>query len=189
MSDFITLTCPSCGGRLEITKSIERFSCAHCGTEHMVKRGGGIVHLEPVLEKVSEGVGKTASELALTRLEKEIESIQIKIKKQQKVVDDLNLKVQNLKSPVTNIAMGFAGVTFIILGVVIIFSNKFLFCSVIAIVVGILVTYVAITTFGKDDNQFTDQLIREQKKLNRLIEQRSELSADQKFHREIVKNN
>ena len=50
MDDFITLTCTSCGGKLEITTDIERFACAHCGTEHLVKRGGGIVSLAPVIE-------------------------------------------------------------------------------------------------------------------------------------------
>src|SRR5258706_205176 len=42
MSDFVTLTCPSCGGRLEITKDVERFACAHCGNEHVVRRAGAL---------------------------------------------------------------------------------------------------------------------------------------------------
>ena len=75
MPEFITLSCPSCGGKLEITEDIERFACSHCGREHIVKRGGGIVSLSPVVEglkKVEIGVDKTASELALVRIEKEI---------------------------------------------------------------------------------------------------------------------
>ena len=75
MSDIITLTCPNCSGKLEITKDIDRFSCAHCGTEHIVKRGGGIVSLTPVLENVSKGVDSTASELAIVRLDKEITAV------------------------------------------------------------------------------------------------------------------
>lgn len=79
MADFVTLSCPSCGGRLEITQDIERFACAHCGREHIVKRSGGIVSLSPVvdaLRKVEVGVDKTAAELAIVRLHREIEDIQ-----------------------------------------------------------------------------------------------------------------
>lgn len=79
MTDYITLSCPSCGARLEVTQDIERFACAHCGREHIVKRGGGIVSLSPVvdaLRKVEVGVDKTAAELAIVRLQKEIAYLQ-----------------------------------------------------------------------------------------------------------------
>ncbi len=78
MADFITLTCPNCGGRLEITNDVDRFACAYCGTEHLVRRGGGIVTLAPVLEglrDVQAGVNRTASELAIWRLEAEIDHL------------------------------------------------------------------------------------------------------------------
>jgi ribosomal protein S27AE len=48
-SDFITLSCPNCGGKLQITPDIERFACQYCGYEHIVRRSGGIVSLEPVV--------------------------------------------------------------------------------------------------------------------------------------------
>lgn len=79
MTDFVTLSCPSCGGKLEITKDVERFACAHCGQEHIVKRTGGIMFLSPVvdaLKKVGVGVDKTAAELAIVRLHKEIAELQ-----------------------------------------------------------------------------------------------------------------
>jgi len=75
MDNFITLTCPTCGGKLQITDDIERFACSHCGNEHIVKRGGGIVSLAPVTESLNQikvGVDKTASELAIKRLKEEI---------------------------------------------------------------------------------------------------------------------
>jgi len=75
MSDFITLSCPSCGAKLEITQDINRFACSHCGQEHIVKRSGGIVSLSPVVEAINQvksGVDKTAAELALARIPKEI---------------------------------------------------------------------------------------------------------------------
>lgn len=75
MSDFVTLSCPSCGGKLEITQDINRFACMHCGREHIVKRSGGIVSISPIMDaikKVEIGVDKTVSELAITRIQKEI---------------------------------------------------------------------------------------------------------------------
>ena len=76
MSDFITLTCPSCNGKLQITKDIERFTCLHCANEHIVKRGGGIIAIKPVLESMTKGVDNTASELAIVRLDKEIAEVE-----------------------------------------------------------------------------------------------------------------
>lgn len=77
--DFVTLTCPRCGGKLEVTKDMERFACAHCGTEHLVLRRGGTVSLAPVMEgirQVKDTVDRTAAELAIVRLEKEIGVLQ-----------------------------------------------------------------------------------------------------------------
>ena len=80
MADVFSLTCPSCGGKLQITKDIERFACEHCGNEHIVKRSGGVLSLAPVVEglrKVRVGVDKTASELAIRRLSEEIQQLQL----------------------------------------------------------------------------------------------------------------
>ncbi len=41
MADFVSLTCPSCNGKLQIGKDLERFACGYCGTEFVVNRGGG----------------------------------------------------------------------------------------------------------------------------------------------------
>jgi ribosomal protein S27E len=75
MSDFVTLTCPSCGGRLQITADTDRFACSHCGNDHVVKRSGGIVTLAPVVERLSRiqrGTDNTAAELGIRRLRDEI---------------------------------------------------------------------------------------------------------------------
>jgi predicted RNA-binding Zn-ribbon protein involved in translation (DUF1610 family) len=81
MSEFITLTCPSCGGKLEITKDIERFACAHCGREHVVRRAGSTISVAPVVDaigRVGSGVDRTASELALARIQQEIHGLRRK---------------------------------------------------------------------------------------------------------------
>ncbi len=68
MADFVTLSCPSCGGKLQVTNDIDRFACGYCGQEHAVNRSGGMVFLKPVvdeLRKVQSGVDKTAAEMAI----------------------------------------------------------------------------------------------------------------------------
>jgi len=99
MTDIITLTCPSCGGKLQITSEIELFACSYCGNEHVVRRSGGIVSLAPVVEslgKVQTGVDKTASELAIRRLREDLGGLKsklegIKIHQERKVIFGLIL--------------------------------------------------------------------------------------------------
>ena len=79
MPDFVILTCPSCGAKLEITKDIKRFACGFCGNEHVVKRGGGIISIIPIAddtEDIKKGVNKTASDLSILRIKKEIEELE-----------------------------------------------------------------------------------------------------------------
>lgn len=77
MSDFMTLTCPTCGGKLQITEDIDRFACAYCGSEHIVRRSGGVVSLKPVMGLLE----KTTSELAIMRLEGEQSDLRAGIKR------------------------------------------------------------------------------------------------------------
>ena len=79
MPDFITLTCPTCGGQLQITPDIERFACAHCGNEHLVRRGAGIITLAPVIDSMDalrRATDRTASELAIRRTRDEIAELE-----------------------------------------------------------------------------------------------------------------
>jgi len=74
--DFITLSCPNCGGSLKVTEEKERYICPHCGQEHLLRLRVG---LEPVLEKlqgVRKGVERAADEFALQRLGDEMERLQ-----------------------------------------------------------------------------------------------------------------
>ncbi len=86
MADFVSLTCPSCGSRLQVTNDLEMFACGYCGNELVVRRGGGIVSLAPVvagLDKVQQsvvnvgiGVDRTASELAIQRLRQDLHGLE-----------------------------------------------------------------------------------------------------------------
>jgi DNA-directed RNA polymerase subunit RPC12/RpoP len=89
---LVTLSCPSCGAKLEITPTLNRFACAYCGQEHIVNRTVGTISLSPVVEaihQVKTGVDKTAAELAIVRLQKEIYALQVK--KQNIRVENQNI--------------------------------------------------------------------------------------------------
>ncbi|GAP12709.1 protein containg zinc-ribbon domain [Longilinea arvoryzae] len=92
-SDFISLSCPNCGGKLEITPDMERFSCKFCGTEHLVRRSGGAVSLAPVVEglkrvetkfdQVLTGSDRMAAEQTIQRLKNETRSLEQQIQEKQ----------------------------------------------------------------------------------------------------------
>ncbi len=75
----VNLNCPSCGAPLEIHGDMERFACGHCGSEQIVLRRGGTIGLRLVADAVARvqvGTDKTAAELALVRLDKEVGAAQ-----------------------------------------------------------------------------------------------------------------
>ena len=78
MGDFVTLTCPTCGSKLQITPDIDRFACSHCGNEHLVKRAEGLVSIQPLAESLGglrRATDRTASEMALRRLSEELTNL------------------------------------------------------------------------------------------------------------------
>jgi DNA repair exonuclease SbcCD ATPase subunit len=85
MSNLITLTCPSCGGRLEVTNNTERYVCAHCGNSHIVDPG---VRAESLASEVEA----LKNESAIRRLDSEIEDL-------EKRKQELQASAFTIKSP------------------------------------------------------------------------------------------
>lgn len=80
MPDFITLTCPTCGAKLKLNNSLSLLVCASCGNEHMIHRDGGAIYLAPLAQDVRQiriGTDKTAAELAVSRLTKELDALNV----------------------------------------------------------------------------------------------------------------
>lgn len=101
MTDFISLTCPSCGGKLKITSEIERFACVFCGNEYLVKRGDGIVTLAPVIDQIktmNQGIDKTNAELAMLRLREDIRQLE---KRKSAILRKRKAGIQGLASAAT----------------------------------------------------------------------------------------
>ena len=87
MAKFLTLVCPTCGGKLNISDVTDRFFCVHCGNEHLVTENSeGTFSIEPV--KIA--LDNLSSEMAIARLEKEL--VALKEQKKQLVHSIFNIK-------------------------------------------------------------------------------------------------
>jgi|GEM_PF-3279439 len=110
MTDFVTLTCPNCDGKLEIKNDIERFACSYCGNGYLVKRGGGIVSIIPItdeIKKIQTSVDNTAAELAILRLKNEINELTQKNKTlPQEILKKYQEKFWGIK-PIPNIFISY----------------------------------------------------------------------------------
>ncbi len=172
-SDFVTLTCPNCGGKLNITKDIDRFSCAHCGTEYIVKRGSGVVSLKPVLEDVSKGVGSTASELALVRLEKEIPEVRDMLERVKERVKGIEDQKQTRS---TGKIIGVIGVALVIVGVLLLILFENISSSILVLGIFLLVAGF-VMRFG-----FTESVKPWKEKEEKLSKRLSDLEDQRQYH-------
>jgi len=75
---ILSLKCVNCGAGLEIKQDVSDFACGYCGIQQQVERSGGIVALkrvEEALDDVKLGTNRTASELAIARLQADIAGV------------------------------------------------------------------------------------------------------------------
>lgn len=122
MPDFITLTCPTCGGKLQITDDVERFACSHCGNEHVVRRAGGTVSLAPVmagLKEVKASTDRVGAELAIQRLTREMDEALLR----RDLARDKQLKIARTPANPSGLILGLVslltalGAVFALVGV------------------------------------------------------------------------
>ncbi len=76
---LIELSCVNCSAPLQIGDDLESFACSYCGTTQVVQRSGGVVVLRKVqaaIHAVQRGTDRTAAELAIPRLTKELAEMQ-----------------------------------------------------------------------------------------------------------------
>ncbi len=75
---LLTLSCANCSAPLEVAADLERFTCSYCGTAQIVERSGGVVStrkLEAAISAVQRGTDRTAAELAMPRLNRELDEL------------------------------------------------------------------------------------------------------------------
>ena len=99
MTRVISLNCINCGANLEISEDMTSFACGHCGSQQIVERRGGTVILKPLVDAISKvqvGTDKTASEMAIQRLNKDIEDLNSKATRRRALAAAELEKVKNL---------------------------------------------------------------------------------------------
>lgn len=178
MPDFITLSCPSCGGKLKITQDIQRFACAHCGTEHLVRRGDGIVSLAPVLELVSKGVDFTASELAIVRLDKEIIETELQLEKAKVSFGELKSEGKQI----SNVVIIFI-ILIVIVGCLMAFSGE-LVTTIFGIVLAILIPIGTIYLYNRNIQELSEKEKNKQKEITEVETILTKLQNERKYHRD-----
>ena len=140
---LITLSCPSCGAKLDISPNLDRFACAFCGQEHIVNRTGGTISLSPVVEaihQVKTGVDKTAAELAIVRLQKEISNL---------LVERQNLPLR-FPPPFVHIkfyASVFLGAFFILVSVVFLKAADDFSVLAVSFIIGVILLFIGVPPF------------------------------------------
>lgn len=157
MVEVFTLRCPSCNGKLEITRDVNRFACGHCGNEHIVIRSGGTVTLKPVVEeikgmrddvvRVKRSIEVNNAELAVARIGKELTALKAELR---------NFDKRENRGGCSPIMMGLIGF-FIFLSGLGSFTLGMLVFSVIILLVGIFMMFSAIIFFISDVSE-TNQL-------------------------------
>lgn len=163
MTVLINLTCPSCGGKLQIPSDIERFACGNCGTELIVQRSGGVVTLamiECVFKTKAADVEKPGFEKIIEKVDdivsvKDSESELLKLKKE---IDLLTYKKNNLKGGFLfgPIVLGILTVYMFIN----IFSGEFIGTfTVVTLICGTL-CYIGFRKYIKVTNDNNNQKIR-----------------------------
>jgi hypothetical protein len=73
----IAMKCPGCGASLQVASDMDDFACGYCGTAlRAIRQGGTVSLIAAAIAKVQGGTDRTAAELALVRLERELGAIQ-----------------------------------------------------------------------------------------------------------------
>jgi hypothetical protein len=81
----LALRCAGCGANLEVEPDVDHLTCGYCRTpQEVVRRGGAVClqKLEDAIALVQRGTDKTAAELAIPRLERELLEVDADRKRQ-----------------------------------------------------------------------------------------------------------
>ncbi len=189
MLNFITLSCPSCGNQLHITEDIDRFACAACGNEHIVNRSGGIVSLKPVIDSIKSlqlGVDKTASELAIVRIKKEIEELERAL---NNVTNEAEIRgYQNIEQNNSSLALGITLTIGLLLIVISIINSYVEGALIVVFISGIFIIFFLHQNSQKNkENErrgvIGKNLVRESSIINNNLDNKK---RELIYHQEIV---
>lgn len=181
-SNFITLACPNCGGKLTITADLERFACQFCGSEHIVRRTGSTVSLEPVMKMmhtINDNITNMSSGLDLVKSISEKQAAEMAIKRLNKEIEDLQKQSANLETGSSTTWMIFgisAVVTFLSIIVLAMAGDegivKLIFIPGVVIgglmtIIGLISVIAVSSSRKKREHQIHDLMTQKIQELNR----------------------
>lgn len=109
----MALRCAGCGANLEIDFEVESLTCGYCRTPQEVVRRGGIVALKKLsdaISRVQRGTDRTAAELAIPRLEREI--LQVESLRTQKLATPIQVPLRKRLANAVIATAAASGVAF-----------------------------------------------------------------------------
>lgn len=97
----IAMKCPGCGAGLQISKDMEYFACSYCGTSiRAIRQGGAISLIADAIAKVQLGTDRTAAELALVRLRRELDELDSKLATMNQPAEPMKIRSSFFLDPV-----------------------------------------------------------------------------------------
>lgn len=176
MSDsFVRLQCPGCGAKLEVYPDMERFACGYCGGEILAQRRGGTVALKAVvaaIRQVQKGTDRTAAELALVRLEKELAALRAKgAAISQEVEADLVMSSARCANMTGSLVFG---VLLTVIGLATLPAGG---CAFVFLVPGVVFLAWWFTVFENSKGPKAERLQREQSRPQRVQDIASQIAS------------
>jgi len=101
MTEITKLSCPACGGKIEVKENSDQFTCIYCGTHLQIEKSKGEIAIKPFIQAVKtmqSSMDRTASELAITRIKPELDALQAQRKPYLEQWNHLNA-IHNSKVP------------------------------------------------------------------------------------------
>jgi hypothetical protein len=125
--NVVPLSCPSCGAQGNIRLGDNGYTCLYCSSQFSIVMNQGEVSLGPLekyVSKISGNIDKTASELAINRLQGEIASLNEKKKLLEIEITNTNSKIKKIGNPksyltmakMTIVAAGFIWLIYLMVG-------------------------------------------------------------------------
>ncbi len=141
LGELVTLTCPTCGARLQITQGSTRYVCDHCGNEYVV-RSNGDAALAPEVDGPNQDqtrIDKAAAEMGIARLERDVAQLGAEIMELTNNQEITSPPVQN--SPILKVIFQFALVATAYLYVsgnpMVVFSGMICVVTLVGMVIGL----------------------------------------------------
>ena len=116
--EVVALRCAGCGAQLEVDADTDNLTCGYCKTPQEVVRRGGTIALKKLgdaISRVQRGTDKTAAELAIPRIERELLELETGRRRQLEAALRITSRI-GLANAVIGMVIGFAILFFVMIG-------------------------------------------------------------------------